>query len=177
MTRQNLQQAGGVLAAVTLLIASAGAASDTRDYSRYQIVIDRSPFGAMPKDAQAPGVQPGFALNFSLFGIVQSNGDSGPVQAILEDKTSHKTYFKMEGETIGDGADAIKVTRIVSNSPESVVLVKGLETGTLTFGKPSSSPAPVPGMPAAVAPGPVPAPAMPIVVGQPQRRIPFRRGN
>ncbi len=175
------------IAAALLLLFSASrvmaaptAAEDAGYSPRYRIIIERSPFGDVPKPGQGKD-QPNWSQNLTLAGIVESNGLGGPVTALIEDKGTHKVYFKTQGEAIGDGQDAIKVMRINTEKPESVVLKKLLEEATLTFGKPAATGPQVPGMappPGVAAPNPQPQPGGP-QPPQPStaRRIPFRRGN
>jgi hypothetical protein len=164
-----------------------GATSANRDFSRYQPIVDRLPFGGA--NTPAGGVsQPGFATRFTLVGMVSSNYPAGALQAILLDKSAqNKTYFRAEGETI-DGVKIIKINDELPN--RSVVLQQGLETATLIYEARRTTPprlgAPLPGVllpPGAPAPNPeeavpaVPAPSVPETgTGTtPPRRIPFRR--
>jgi hypothetical protein len=141
-------------------------AEPTRDLpARYQIIIDRSPFGAL---ATGPANAPSFAARFTFVGLVNSNGIESRLQAIIHDKDANRSYFKSEGETIDD----IKVVK-VEDKPAKVVLQKGLESATLTYQEkgnvalPQQPMAPQQPQPSAPTPGGVPGP----------RRIPFRRAN
>lgn len=157
------------LGAACLCIAlAAGArvgAEETHDLGPYQVIIDSSPFGAVPGLASAD-VQPDFATRFVLVGIVDSNGVDNALQAIILDKQKNITHFKGEGESI----DEVKVLH-VTDKPPKVVIQRGLETATLTFPERTSSgsggPGPQqgnnPGYPSA-GPGRI-------------QRIPFRRGG
>ncbi len=160
-----------------------------RDFSRYQPIIDRLPFGGAAGGALTAN-QPNFAGRFVLIGMVSSNFPSGKVQAILLDKTAqNKTYFRSEGEMI-DGTKVVKINDELPN--RSVVLQQGLETATLTyevrrttvprpaaFGtRPPGSPNPMAGSPepaegTAVAPDPTTTATVPLPSSP--RRIPFRR--
>jgi hypothetical protein len=163
----------GVLVAAALSAAATPSAEETHGFARYQIILDRSPFGPVPGSANpAAAAQPGFSQRLTLVGIVQSNGQDGVVQAIIDDKTGHRTYFKTEGEAIDD----VKVLHIEIKPPQSVVVQRGLETATLTFPEPSATAAQPPG-----ARPPQPGSAMQSEPNAPPpvgiRRIPFRRGN
>ena len=166
MNGRRLSGFGVAFAAVAMIAVGAASAADTLDFSRYQILIDRGLFGDISKPNQ-PGQQPPFAEKLALVAVLQSNDAAGPVQVIIEDKGSHKTYPpRTEGETIGEGADAVKVVHIVAEKPESVVVQSGIETATLTFSKTAAASAPVPGMPGPM-PGvaPMPGPAQPMPGG------------
>jgi hypothetical protein len=145
--------------------------TNAHDFSRYQIILDRSPFS--PKEGAADAPQPPFASRFSFIGTAQTN-EEARVMAILQDKeANNRIYFKTEGETIG----AVTVVSISQSPGAKVVLKQGLETATLsletkaTVGAPgSSAPAPAANP---LLPGGQPMPGMP----SPVRRIPFRRGG
>ncbi len=151
----------------TLLCASVtaitGAGAEEADLGPYQVIIDRSPFGAVPGLASAD-VQPDFATRFVLVGIVNSNGEDNVLQAIILDKQKNITHFTGEGESI----DEVKVMHI-TDKPAKVVIQRGLETATLTF--PEHAPLGSGG----------PAPQQGNGPGYPTpnriQRIPFRRGG
>jgi hypothetical protein len=155
----------GVLVATTLLSSGAVLAEDTHDFKRYKIIIDRSPFGPIAGSPAATAAQPSFATRYALVGMVDSNLSEGPVQAIIEDKGGHRTYFKAEGEMIDD----VKVMRIDADPPQKILLQRGLETGTLTYPERGGAGAPPPAVTPQPGPGPMAAPV--------PRRIPFQRGN
>jgi hypothetical protein len=152
--------------------APAGATEPTRDFSRYQIILDRAPFGKMgasPDDAQ----QPSFSTRFTFVGIA-SEGDDQPLLAIIQENDTKHVDFKAEGESIG----TVKVVKIEKseNGPTKLVLKQDLEVATLMLEtKPGSGAAPGPsaqGQPGQPGQPQVPMPAQPGV-----RRIPFRRGG
>jgi hypothetical protein len=148
------------------------ATDELHDFSRYQIIIDRLPFGAMSGSADNIP-QPPFSARFTFVGTEKE--DEKPLAAIIFDKEHNQTFFKAEGELIDD----ITVMKIEQGdkAPVKLVLKQGLEVATLlletktTVGAappaPNIQPQPaIPGIPA----GPVPV--------QPGvRRIPFRRGG
>jgi hypothetical protein len=153
----------------------AGAAEPTRDFSRYQVILDRAPFGQMgASDKDIP--PPPFSTRFAFVGIA-SEGDDQPLLAIIEEKDTKLVDFKAEGESIG----TVKVVKIEKseNGPTKLVLKQDLEVATLTLeAKSGTGAAATPGGPAAsgqpAQPGQPPG-AMPIQPGV--RRIPFRRGG
>ncbi len=139
-----------------------GQQPETQDLTRYQVIIERSPFGSLP--GVAPGTpQPNFAARFAFVGLVSSE-DNTQVLAIIQDRERNRTYFQAEGEMVGQLG--VKVMRI-DRTAGKVVLQQGLEVATLAYEPRGSGPA-MPGVgqePAAAPTGPVP------------RRIPFRRGG
>jgi hypothetical protein len=161
--------------AAALGVVRAGAAEPTRDFSRYQIILDRAPFGLMgasPDNAQ----QPSFSTRFTFVGLASEGPDQPQLAIILENDTKH-VDFKAEGESIGN----VKVMKIekTESGPTKLVLKQDLEVATLTLEtKPGTGAAPAPG--GSPPPGPSvqpgqPSGPMPIQPGV--RRIPFRRGG
>jgi len=172
----------GTLISACALSAALAAEDATRDFQRYQVIIDRMPFGGQLGGAAGNNAAP-FASRFVLVGLVSANGPGGELQAVISDKSvQNRIYFKGEGETV----DGVKVVKINPDLPNrSVVLQQGLETATLTFPErrevvPPRRPAGVPGlpgMPAAVdaAPAAENPPTTAPASATPPRRIPFRR--
>jgi len=145
-------------------------ATNTHEFSRYQIILDRSPFSPPVKDGEGP--QPSFSTRFSFIGTVKTNEDA-PVTAIIQDKeNNNRIYFKTEGETVGANVSIVSITQ----SPGAkLVLKQGLETATLTLETKATVGAAPPAAPANANPNPTgqPIPGIPPGV----RRIPFRRGE
>jgi hypothetical protein len=145
----------------------------SHDFGRYQIIDDRAPFGALIGSADtAP--QPSFSANYSFVGTAKLD-ETQPLLAIIQDKAGNRTFFKAEGETIGD-VTVIKIEK-TDKAQVKLVLKQGLEVATLSLETKTSvgaaPPAPA-GQPQPAMPGlpPGPASAQPGV-----RRIPFRRGG
>ena len=156
--------------AVSLGGAATHGAEVSRDFTRYQIILDRSPFGPIAGTVDVP--QPGFSTRFTFIGIVKLD-DTQPFLAVIIDKEGNRTYFKAEGETVGT-ATVVKIEK-PDRAPAKLVLKQGLEVATLTMDTKASV--------GAAPPASQPQPSMP---GQPQipvplqpgvRRIPFRRGG
>jgi hypothetical protein len=152
-------------------IALPALATETTDFSRYQTIVERAPFGAVQGVAQ--DTKPNWLERYQYVGNIVSNAGNGPVQAILFDKEASRSYFRAEGEMLDPDVSVVSID--INQRPPKIVLKKGLETGTLTFPErstvasapmPSQAAPPVPGMPGAAA-------AQPPTI----RRIPFRRGN
>jgi hypothetical protein len=161
-------------AAAALGSLPVGAADTTRDFSRYQIILDRAPFGKMDASADNP-VQPGFSTRFTFVGIA-SEGDDQPLLAIIEENDTKHVDFKAEGESIGT-VQVVKIEKS-ENGPTKLVLKQDLEVATLVLeakagsGSAAGSGSPPPGQPAQ--PG---QPQMPMPIQPGVRRIPFRRGG
>lgn len=159
--------------ALAVVVASGAFATESQDFARYQIIVDRSPFGPVTA-AGVPDAVPSFAQRFQLVGIVTSNGLPVTAQAVLLDKepTPNRTWFKSEGELIDGGIKVLKIQDAAS-SKAKVVIQFGLDTATLTFADRPNTPAaaaPQPGQPPQP-PGGIPG--RPPIIG----RIPFRRSN
>ena len=162
-----------------MAVATVALANEPADFSRYQIIVDKSPFGAVTA-AGVPDAQPNFAQRFQLVGLVTSNGSPNKVLAVLLDRDANRSWFKAEGEWIksdGDPNDSgVKVVRIQDAlTPKAKVVIQfGLETAALSFpDRPAGPVAPaVPGQSQPAAPNPGAVPGRP-----PFGRIPFRRSN
>ena len=156
------------IAAAAMMASLRLYAEETHENSRYQIIIERNPFGAIA-GANSAATQPNFATRFVLVGLVDSNSPEQRLQAIITDKEKNSTFFKSEGESIED----IKVLHI-EPKPAKAVIQKGLETATLTYAERPNASGSMPATVPQVSPSPPGfAPPVPSRVG----RIPFRRGN
>jgi hypothetical protein len=154
-------------------VFAAGTAEPTRDFSRYQIIVDRAPFGQIGATGET-AQQPPFSTRFSFVGIADE-GD-GQLLAVIEENDTKHIDFKAEGESIG----TVKVVKIerAENGATKLVLKQDLEVATLVLeakpgvGAGAAAPTPQPGM------GRVGQPQLPSTPQQPGlRRIPFRRGG
>ena len=154
------------------LVGSAVHATDAlHDFSRYQVIVDRAPFGAMAVGADVP--QPSFSAHYTFVGTEKV--DEKPLTAIIFDKDGSQTFFKAEGETMGE-TSVVKIEK-TDKGQVKLVLKQGLEVATLMLETKTGvgAPPPAPGaQPQPAIPGvsPMPAPVQPGV-----RRIPFRRGG
>jgi hypothetical protein len=160
----------------------------SEEFSRYQPIIDRSPFGPVVASGVAE-VAPGFAQRYQFVALVTSNAGAGLLQAIIFDRDTNRSYFRAQGETLDR---AVRVERIDVDPPK-LVLKSGLETAQLSFQARPATPvaAVAPGMPSRTGAPPTATPYQPgssgppAQIGQPDqpsqpsgvRRIPFRRGN
>ena len=155
------------------LVGSAICAADAlHDFSRYQIIVDRMPFGAMSGTENVQ--QPPFSARYTFVGMAKED-DTKPLLAVIFDKEGSQTYFKAEGDTIGD-TTVVKIEK-TDKGPVKLVLKQGLEVATLLLETKTGVGA------APAAPGAQPQPAIPGVAPGPApvqpgvRRIPFRRGG
>jgi hypothetical protein len=142
----------------------------THDFARYQIILDRAPFGAMNSSgADAP--QPSFAARFTFVGTAKLSNDQ-PLLAIIADKEGNHIHFKAEGESIGP-VTVVKIEKTDKGSAK-LVLKQQLEVATLLLESKPAVGGPAGGFPQPAQPGQPPAPGVP----QPGvRRIPFVRGG
>ena len=157
---------------MSLCSTFARATDGTRDFARYQVILDRAPFGAMAGTA-VDAQQPSFSTRFTFIGTAKE-GDK-PLMAIVMDKEGKNVHFVAAGDKIGP-VTVVKIEK-VDKAPAKLVLKQDLEVATLLMdSKAAGSGAP----PAMEAPSPQPMqPGQPPIPGAPQpgaRRIPFARG-
>ena len=163
----------GILWALSISASgvAAHATDGTHDSARYQIIVERAPFGQMTTADNTP--QPGFSTRFTFVGTEQEGPDQ-PLRAIIMDKEGgNHVHFKAEGDTIG----AISIVKIekTDKGTTKLVMKQGLETATLVLEPKTPGGGSSPGSPATGGqPGQPPTP-QPIPPGA--RRIPFRRGG
>ena len=152
--------------------AALQATDPLHDFSRYQVIIDRLPFGAMNAAENAP--QPPFSARFTFVGMAKED-DAKPLLAFIFDKEHNQTFFKAEGETIDD-ITVMKIER-ADKAPAKLTLKQGLEVATL-FMETKTSVGPAPPTPSAQPQPTIPGlPVAPVPVQPGVRRIPFRRGG
>jgi hypothetical protein len=172
MSRRPAKHMAILCALVASLTKLAVGATDTsHDFSRYQIIVDRLPFGAMAGTG-AEVAQPPFSARFTFVGTAQLD-EKQPLLAIIQDKEGNRTHFKAEGETIGD-ITVVKIEK-ADKAQVKLVLKQGLEVATLlmeTKASVGATPPAAGAQPQPFVPGQPPGPVPPGV-----RRIPFRRGG
>ncbi len=152
--------------------AAVQATDELHDFSRYQVIIDRLPFGAMSTADNAP--QPPFSARFTFVGTVKED-ETKPLLAIIFDKQENLPLFKAEGEMIGD-ISVVKI-EMADKAPTKLTLKQGLEVATL-FMETKTSIGAAPPAPAIQPQPAVPGlPVAPVPVQPGVRRIPFRRGG
>ncbi len=116
---------------------SAVATTPTVNFERYQVILDRKPFGEVsPIETTAPSTAPGesFAKDFELKGII----DTGvKLRVCLLDRTTSKHFY------INTGEDRHGITLVsVNYDDEEVVLKKGTETVTMKLRPSQDAPPP-----------------------------------
>jgi len=147
----------------------ARATDGTHDFARYQVILDRAPFGAMA-GAAANAPQPSFSTRFTWIGTFKE-GDQ-PLTAMVLDKEKNRVHFVAEGDKI-DNVTVVKIEK-VEGTPGKLQLKQDLEVATLTMeSKPGSAAAPPPGAPQGI---PIGQPPVPGAAQPGARRIPFARG-
>jgi hypothetical protein len=147
-------------------------AADTHKFSRYQIIVDRAPFGAVSGSTAENAPQPNFAARFTFIGTAKLSETQALMAIILDKDSNNRPYFKSAGDTIGP----ITIARVERSPTAKLVLKQGLETATLTLETKTA-----PGAPSAPAAPPANQPQR----GQPSstpfqpgvRRVPFQRGG
>ena len=162
--KRNLSILAGVgLSGCLYLTGQFVSGEESHDFARYQIIIEKSPFGAVTGAPDA--LQPNFSQKFSFVGLARTAEDK-PLLAFIHNKERNLMNLKAEGESF----DGVTVDRI-EKTPPKLVLKQGLEVATLTLEERPSAAV----QPAAQLPG---QPTQPIVRPAPgPRRIPFRRGE
>ncbi|MGA2138569.1 MAG: hypothetical protein ABSH14_06880 [Verrucomicrobiia bacterium] len=173
MTTRTMRNFTAVCAFGMSLCGTFARATDgTRDFARYQVILDRAPFGAMAGTA-VEAQQPSFSTRFTFIGTAKE-GDK-PLIAIVMDKEGNRVHFVAAGDKIGP-VTVVKIEK-VDKAPAKLVLKQDLEVATLLMdskaagvGAPPAVEVPPPQL---VQPGqpPIPGVAQPGV-----RRIPFVRG-
>ena len=148
--------------------AYAAATDPAHDFTKYQVILDRAPFGAMTAGVDTPA--PGFSTRYTFVGTFQEAIDR-PLMAIIVDKEGNRVYFKGEGDTMGQ-VSVVKIER-PDKGPSKLILKQGLETATLML-EPKAGSTPMPGAPAPAGQPGQPQPPVPVQPGI--RRIPFHRG-
>ena len=113
---------------ISLMAVTVAFGTAQYDFSRYQIIIDRKPFGEPPPPPPLPTKATpqaeSFARNIRLSGLVEK--DDGSIQVGFVDKQSNKSYFLSEGES-EDGIELVSA----SYEDEEAVLQKGGEMAVI----------------------------------------------
>jgi hypothetical protein len=146
-----------VMSAATLLVAAcpvAGATPETdllgKDWSRYQVIVDSEPFGKAPPrgDSGADGdagaaaaaaepAGPGLAETTRL-SVVSMFG--GTPAAGFTDTTTGKTYYLLQGESLGEftvlAVDALAGSARIRKGQQEETLTLTSVTGTAASGSP-----------------------------------------
>jgi len=111
-------------------VPSGFAAMEKTSFDRYQVIIDRAPFGRSNGGGVVSAVASNFMARYAFVGFVGSP-ENGMLAALV-DKQTNQSYFKAPGETMDD----VTIVCIENTQPKRrLVLRRGLEVGTLTFGE------------------------------------------
>ena len=96
--------------------------------ARYQVILDRVPFGLVPPSKLGQAVL-GFG-RYAFVGLVSLDESSSNRVAVIHDRLNNRYYFNAEGEQVDD----IKVLRI-ENTPtgRKLLLQRGSDITTLTY--------------------------------------------
>ncbi len=147
------------LLALSLIGCSVAALADVTPvtFDRYQIIIDRAPFGALPPPASAQAAPsgpppPGFADSLRLAMIVEDD-DTGEKRIGFVDKRNNRSYTMTVGDPPQDNITVVSV----DFAKDEAVLQQGTEMALLKLssgtaqkiegGKPVAGGAPVPPSP------------------------------
>jgi hypothetical protein len=159
-----------LLAAVTATVDTGTIArtTDAHSFSRYQVIVDRSPFGTVAA-AGTETPQPNFAVRFVFIGTAKLS-EKQPLMAIIQDKeANNRTFFKSAGDSIG----TVSIVRVEKSPTAKLVLKQGLETATLVLETKTAPGKPIPSAATPAPAGQAPAMSSP----SPVRRVPFQRGG
>jgi hypothetical protein len=117
------------------ILAGPAAFGDTPDFERYQVILDRKPFGtAPPAEATAVTVpaQDSFAKNLRMSALLEM--DDGTMKIGLIDQASNKSFFLAVGDTEEGvelvSADYDKEEAVVRKGAEMAVIK--LQSGEIT---------------------------------------------
>lgn len=130
---------------------AAQAATEQFPFERYQVILDRKPFGALPVQETVAPTQPqaeSFAKSLRLSTIIEM--DDGSIKVGFVDTRSGKSYMMAAGESL-DGIEVVTANwadeEAVLKQGEEMALIK-LATGDVqaitpgTVGRPTASAAP-----------------------------------
>jgi len=110
------------------LLAAAARADETADFSRYQVIMDRKPFGVAPPVPVAPPppltAEQSFARTLRLSGMWQ-RGDGSVRVAIIDANGNRNLYL-----SVGEMEEGIELVSVDQQSEEAV-LRKGTEMAVL----------------------------------------------
>ncbi len=123
------------------MAVAALAQANAPSFERYQVIIDRKPFGSLPAPEsnvpQAPPADP-FAKNLRLTMIIEP--DDGPKKIGFVDGRTNKSYTLAEGES-EDGIEIVSADFV----NEEAVLRQGSEMALLKFSSGEAQPINGPG--------------------------------
>lgn len=107
-------------------LSTAAACADTPDFSRYQVILDRKPFGvAPPPEVVAPVFNPeqSFAKTLRMCALLE---DDNGIRIGLIDQSNNKNFFLSVGQT-EEGIELVSA----SYEDEEAVIRKGAEMAVI----------------------------------------------
>jgi len=125
------------LAALCLYSATAMAESAVREFTDYQVILDRQPFGTPPDPSQVPErvvpASESFAAQMVLSGIYEL--EDGNLRVAITDKKDN-SYFSL---MVGEKDEALGIELLDADyEKEEATLQKGDETVVLSMGNASA---------------------------------------
>ena len=113
---------------LVLFCAAMACAADNEGFGRYQLIIDKRPFGEEPLEAEVVQISLNESFAKSLRLSMLFEGSPGDVRVGIIDKSNDKNYTFRVGETIND------ILLIEANIDESTALLqKGNEVAEFTL--------------------------------------------
>lgn len=114
-------------AIVVLLCAAAGAAGPSPDFARYQVILDRKPFGEAPPPEMLPVTIPpeqSFARNYRMSALLEM--EDGTVKIGLIDVQKNTSFFLAPGD-VEEGVELVSADydaeeAIIRKGPEMAVI-------------------------------------------------------
>ena len=109
-----------------LALAATAAVADTPDFSKYQVILDRKPFGVAPApESTAPVITPenSFAKTIRMCALLE---DDNGIRIGLIDQSNNKNFFLSVGQT-EEGVELVSA----SYEDEEAVLRKGAEMAVI----------------------------------------------
>lgn len=114
-------------AVILALLAALPAVADVPDFSRYQIILDRKPFGQPPPvDTTPPPISPAesFARTLKMTALLET--DDGGVRIGLFDQQGNQSFFLSVGQT-ENGVELVSA----DYDKEEAVIRKGSEMAVI----------------------------------------------
>lgn len=118
-----------ILAILVVPLWSASAQGPDAGFERYQIILDRKPFGDAPPPSQAPAattvpLSESFAKMIRMSALIEQ--DDGSIRVGLIDMSNNENFFLGEGEIV-NGVELVSATY----EEEEAVLKKGSEMAVI----------------------------------------------
>lgn len=121
------------------------------DWDRYQVILDREPFGRAPKPGDTSAADAAAAAAAAAEAVPQGPGLAETVRlsvvtlyggapaAGFTDTTTGRSFYLFEGQTVKDGTTGEDYTLVAVNaSGDGATLRKGLQEAELSLGVPAA---------------------------------------